>query len=154
MNARNLVDLFNSQARRLGPRVALRHKEHGLYHDVSWTDYHELVQACASALLEAGIQPGDRVGLLAENRVEWLIADLAILSAGAVNVPPHAPLTARQIHYQLADAGARWLFVSSAAQLDKIRQIRAELPQLKGVVVFDFAPGMDDALSWAGFLQR
>ncbi len=154
MDPRNLSELHRRQAERLGPRIALRYKKHGLYHDLTWSDYRAQVEACASSLLEAGIGPGDRVGLLAENRLEWLVADLAILAAGAVNVPPHAPLTARQIHYQLADAGARWLFVSSAAQLDKIRPIRAELPQLKGVVVFDFTPGMEDALSWAGFLQR
>src|ERR1700681_1550083 len=110
MDARNLVELHGAQARRLGPRVALRHKKHGLYRDISWSAYHEQVQACASALIEAGIRPGDRVGLLSENRVEWLIADMAIMAAGAVNVPPHAPLTSRQVHFQLQETGARWLF--------------------------------------------
>jgi long-chain acyl-CoA synthetase len=60
--------------------------------------------------------------LLSENRYEWVIADMAILAVGAVNVPPHAPLTARQVQYQLADADVRWLFVSSAAQLDKLNE--------------------------------
>ena len=132
-----LPALHRLQADRLGPLVALRHKRHGLYHDVSWNELHVQVAACAAALVQHGVQPGDRVGLLAENRAEWVVADMGILSAGAVNVPMHAPLSARQIHYQLNDADVRWLFVSTLAQLDKIRQIRGELPMLEGVVLFD-----------------
>ncbi|MCI0737566.1 MAG: AMP-dependent synthetase/ligase, partial [Gemmataceae bacterium] len=154
MEFRNLAELLRRQAERLGPRVALRYKKHGLYRDLTWAAYHEQALACASALVAAGIRPGDRVGLLAENRLEWLLADMGILAAGAVNVPPHAPLTAAQVQYQLADAGVRWLFVSSAAQLHKIRQIRTQLPELRGVVVFDAHPAADDAQSWSGFVQR
>src|SRR5687767_7131510 len=128
MTCRNLAELHRRQAERLGPRTALRFKQHGLYHDVTWEQYRADALACAAALAEAGVGPGDRVGLLAENRVEWLIADMAILAAAAVNVPPHAPLTARQVQFQLADAGACWLFVSTRAQLDKVRQVRDELP--------------------------
>src|SRR5207248_2841961 len=111
-----------------------------------------------------------RVGLLSENRVEWLMADMAILTAGCVNVPPHSPLTARQVHFQLEETETRWLFVSNQEQLDKIRQIRSELPKLEGIVVFDsnaatpsprpLPPGErgrgegEEAQSWAGFLQH
>src|SRR5687767_12108762 len=94
---RNLADLFHRQAGRFGQRVALRFKRLGLYHDLNWRDYQDQVLACAAALLDVGVKPGERVGLLAENRVEWLIADLAILTVGAINVPPHAPLTGPQV---------------------------------------------------------
>jgi long-chain acyl-CoA synthetase len=154
MNQRNLVEVHRRQCQRLGPRTALRYKKHGLYHDVAWNTYLEQVQACAAALIDAGVQPGDRVGLLAENRVEWLVADMAIMAAGAINVPPHAPLTARQVHFQLYETGVRRLFVSTLGQLEKIRQIRAELPALEGVVVFDAGAPRDEAMSWDGFLQK
>jgi long-chain acyl-CoA synthetase len=133
----NLVALHHQQAQRFGSRPAVRFKRYGLYRDLIWDDYRSDVLACAAALVERGIRPGDRVGLLSENRVEWLIADLAIMAAGAINVPPHAPLTGRQIHYQLADAGARWLFVSTAAQFGKILPVLAELPAIEGIIVFD-----------------
>src|SRR5262245_4400732 len=122
-STRNLVELHRRQAERLGPRPAVRFKRHGLYRDLTGDDYRADVLACAAALVEAGIRPGDRVGLLAENRVEWLIADLGILTAGAVNVPQHAPLSAAQVRYQIADSGARSLFVSTAEQLEKVRQV-------------------------------
>src|SRR5262245_58129419 len=159
MTYRHLAETLPRQAEKRGPCTALRHRKLGLYHDLSWTDYAEQARACAAALIEAGIAPGDRVGLLSENRFEWLIADMGILMAGAVNVPPHAPLTAKQVHFQLEDAGVSWLFVSNTEQRAKIRQIERELPALKGVVTFDGAAveparsGRQEC-SWAGFLQR
>jgi long-chain acyl-CoA synthetase len=154
MTCRNLAAVLRCQAERLGPRTALRYKQHGVYHDLSWEHYRADALACAAALVDAGVRPGDRVGLLSENRVEWLIADLGILTCGAINVPPHAPLTAPQVQFQLADAGVCWLFVSTAAQAGKVRQVRRDLPAVRGVVVFDPAAAGDDGSSWRSFLQR
>src|SRR3954449_13447810 len=109
MSARNLVELLKNQTGRLGPRAALRYQQHGLFQSLSWTSYFEQVQACAAALIDAGIQPGDRVGLLAENRHEWLIADMGLMAAGAVNVPPHASLSPVQIKQQFVDTEVRLL---------------------------------------------
>ena len=154
MNCRNLVEMQGRQAERQGPRTAFRWKQHGRYHDLSWEQYRADSLACAAALLDVGIEPGERVGLLSENRLEWLIADMGLLAAGAVNVPPHAPLSAKQIHYQLEDAGVRWLFVSTLAQAEKLRQVRGQLPQLRGVVLFDPILGDNHLHPWAGFLQQ
>jgi long-chain acyl-CoA synthetase len=146
MNNDTLPVLYRRQAERFGPRIALRYKKHGLYHDLRWDDYREQIAACAAGLVLHGIRRGDRVAILAENRLEWLVADMAILSIGAINVPLHAPLTADQVRYQLADAGARFIFVSSFSQYEKIQQICDGLPSLRGIVM--------DAPIWQGFLQR
>ncbi len=157
MSYRHLAEILRTQAGRLGPRIALRYKRYGIYHDVTWEQYGAGARACAAALVEAGIQPGDRVGLLAENRVEWLLADMGLLTAAAVNVPPHAPLTARQVAFQLADSGVRWIFVSTAEQFGKILQVYGELPELRGVVTFDrcqaTAPAGLKWWHWPTFLQ-
>src|SRR5437588_9046864 len=100
MQYRILSEVQRRQTERLGPRTALRFKRNGVYHDVSWSEYRNRTLACAAALAEAGVKPGDRVGLLSENRIDWLFADMGILTAGGVNVPPHAPLTARQVQFQ------------------------------------------------------
>src|SRR5262249_22553367 len=152
MTYQNLAVMHRFQSDRLGPRSALRLKRHGLYHDLSWQDYRAEALACAAALIDCDIKPGERVGLLSENRVEWLLADMGILTAGAINVPPHAPLTAAQVQFQLADAGASWLFVSSREQLTKVRQVRHELPALRGVVVFEPAAAAEDAIAWDAFV--
>jgi long-chain acyl-CoA synthetase len=149
----NLAQLLPAQADRLGPRPALRYKRYGQYHDVSWSDYHERVSAAASALVAAGVKPGERVALVAENSVDWLLADLAILAAAAVAVTPHAPLTARQIHYQLHHADAVWAIVSNQMQLDKLLTLRSELPALRGIVAFDPKAVGEGVVSWAAFCQ-
>lgn len=159
MRYRHLAEVLQKQAERLGPRTALRHKRHGLYHDLTWSDYAEQARACAAALVEAGVGPGDRVGLLSENRVEWLIADMGLLTAGAVNVPPHASRTARQVLYELQDAGVSWLFVSTGEQITKARQVAESLPGLRGVVAFEPTGAKGSSArtpeySWQGFLQR
>jgi long-chain acyl-CoA synthetase len=154
MKYRNLAELHRRQAELYGPRSAVRFNRHGLYHDLTWDAYRADALAGAAALADAGVGPGDRVGVLAENRAEWLVADLAILAAAAVNVPPHAPLTARQVQFQLADAGVRWLIVSGRTQLDKYLQVRGELPEVRGVVMMDGAAPERGVASWAAFLQR
>lgn len=153
MNADTLPALFRRQAARLGPRVVLRHKKDGLYHDLRWDEYREQINACAAGLVQHGIQRGDRVAILAENRLEWLVADMAILSIGAVNVPLHAPLSAEQVRFQLDDAGVRFIFVSNLSQYEKVRQIRSSLPKLQEAVLFDDTPTAG-TLSWRGFLQQ
>src|SRR5438105_15804929 len=158
MTYRNLAEMHRRQAERWGARPALRYKRHGVYRDLSMEQYRADALACAAALISSGIQPGDRVGLVSENRVEWLVADMGILTAAAVNVPPHAPLSARQIHFQLVDAGVRWLFVSSREQLEKIQQVRGELPLVQGIVLFDESQERSEesagVIRWADFLRR
>jgi len=152
-NYRNLAEVHRRQAERLGTQPAVRFKREGRYHDVSWTDYRNDARACAAALIDAGIEPGDRVGLLGENRIEWMLADLGILTAAAITVSPHSSLSAKQVEFQMQNSGAKWLFVSTAGQLEKVRQIRSALPRVKGVVVFD-PVAAEDAQTWTQFLQR
>jgi long-chain acyl-CoA synthetase len=154
MNYRNLIELHRRQAERLGPLTALRFKRHGLYHDLSWEQYRQESLFAAAGLIDAGVNIGDRVGLVAENRVEWLVADMAILTAGAVNVPPHAPLTAKQVQFELADAGVAWVIVSTSAQLDKVLQVRDELPLVRGIVAFDVAKPQAGVIPWETFVQH
>ena len=152
MPDRNLAASLRRQAETIGPRPAIRFKRDGRYQVLTWAQYRDDALACAAALAAHGVEPGDRVGLLAENRVEWLVADVGILTAGAVAVTPHASLSAKQVAFQMRDAGAKWLFVSTAAQLEKVNHASAEMPDVKGVVVFDAAAG--GAASWDEFLAR
>ncbi len=127
-------------ADRLGPRVALRYKRNGLYHDLSWNDYRRASDEAAAGLVALGLRPGDRVAVLSENRVEWLMADIATLAAGAVNVPMHAPLSAKQAAYQLAHSGAIGVIVSGRDQADKVLSCLEDNPDLKWLIAFDPVP--------------
>src|SRR4051794_37986783 len=132
----NLAIMHRRIADRLGRRPALRYKRDGLYHDLSWADYRRQADRAAAALIGLGVRPGDRVGLLAENCADWLVADLAILSAGAVDVPLHAPLVPNQVAYQLRHSGARGVVVSHQGQADKVVACLDELPGLEWIVSF------------------
>ncbi|MGE5191099.1 MAG: AMP-binding protein, partial [Deltaproteobacteria bacterium] len=133
----NLATLHRDTCRHFGPNCALRYKRLGRYQDLTWTEYRRQADGVAAGLVELGIPSGDRVAIFSENRYEWLVADYAILSAGAVNVPLHAPLTAPQAAYQLGHSEARGIFVSSQSQADKVAAIVDMLPQLEFIVSFD-----------------
>ena len=154
----SLPVMHRATADRLGPRAALRHKQHGVYHDLSWAEYRELIDRAAAALVALGVETGDRVAILSENRVEWPIADLAVLSAGAIDVPLHAPLSASQVRYQLEHSGAVGVFVSTADQAAKVRDSLDHLPNLRWIAAFDPAPAIDfgrhQCFSWAGLTAR
>ena len=156
MTANNLASMHRESCRRFGPRPALRFKKWGRYQDLSWAEYRRAADGAAAGLIELGIKPGDRVALLSENRYEWLVADYAILSAGAINVPLHAPLTPPQVAFQIGHSEARGIFVSNGQQADKIAAAIGELPSLEFVVSFEpvAAPPRLKALTWEGLKQR
>ncbi|MBI3696298.1 MAG: AMP-binding protein, partial [Acidobacteria bacterium] len=93
---------------------------------------------------DLGLAKGDRCGLLSENRWEWAAADFAMMTPGVVSVPLYATLTAEQILYMLENSGARGVFVSTAAQREKIESIRSRLPELRTVICFDEGPLVSD----------
>ena len=88
-------------------------------------------------LIQLGVRRGDRVAILSENRYEWLITDHAILSTGAADVTLHAPLSAKQVEFQLRDSGARGIFVSNQEQADKVFAVENQLPDLEFLVHYD-----------------
>jgi long-chain acyl-CoA synthetase len=132
----NLATMHRRVCARLGRRTAVRYKADGIYRDISWTDCRAQADRAAAGLVGLGVNPGERVGLLAENSPDWRIADLAVLSAGAVDVPLHAPLVPNQVAYQLRHSGARGVVVSHQVQADKVLAVRDELPALEWLVSF------------------
>jgi long-chain acyl-CoA synthetase len=117
--------------------VALRAKRGGRWVDIGYREMAEQVQDLSVGLLELGVRPGDRVAILSENRPEWAIADYACLAARCTDVPIYPTLPPRQAQYVLRDSGAVAVLVSSAAQLEKVMQIRGQLPALAHVIVLD-----------------
>jgi long-chain acyl-CoA synthetase len=134
---KNLCTMHRSQSERFGNRVAMRHPQDGLYHDLSWSSYRRQADHAATGLIELGVNTGDRVAMLSENRFDWLIADHAILSSGAADVPLHAPLSAKQVEYQVGHSEARGIIVSGQAQADKVFAVLDSLPSLEFLISFD-----------------
>ncbi|MBV8518007.1 MAG: long-chain fatty acid--CoA ligase [Acidobacteria bacterium] len=115
----------------------MKSKRGGKWVDVSVPEFRDTVRWLSSALHELGVKPGDRVGILSENRPEWTIADFAILTAGGVSVPVYPTLLGWQIEYILNDAGTVAVICSNQEQLDKVLEIRPHVPCLHTIIVCD-----------------
>ena len=109
----NLVSLFLARASEKDDRPFLWAKREGQWRSISWNEAARQVAALADALKRIGLEPGDRVALVSENRPEWLIADLAIMAAGCVTVPTYTTNTTRDHAHILGNSGARAVIVSS-----------------------------------------
>ena len=108
----NLVSLFLTRAAEKGDEPFLWAKREGEWRPTSWADAARQVTALAEGLKRIGLQRGDRVALVSENRPEWLIADLAIMAAGCVTVPTYTTNTTRDHAHVLGNSGARAVIVS------------------------------------------
>ena len=133
-----LISMLEHSIQHYGSKPALAHKpKGGTYQDISYTELGESVDAFSKGLNALGVQKGDRVALLSENRPEWAITDFGCLKTGAVTVPMFSTLTAAQVGYILKDSGSKIICVSTSRQLEKVIAIRDEVPTLEQIIVFD-----------------
>jgi long-chain acyl-CoA synthetase len=136
-------------------RDALNTKHAGEWFNIASETFIERVHHIALGLAELGIKAGDRVSLLSENRPEWSIVDLAILSLGAVNVPIYTTQAVEQVRYILEDSGTRLLFVSGRKVFKHARPGIENVASLEGLVFFDAeaAEQVEGALTLAALEQ-
>ena len=117
-------------------RAALRHKMDGEWQDITHQELARKVKQIGLGLRELGVNPGDRVAILSNNRPEWVIADFGCLTIGCADVSVYPSLTPHEIQYILEDSGAVAIFVEDAGQLQKVTQIQENLPSLRHIVAF------------------
>ena len=132
---------FDSMDRYRDRAVLLRARRDGIWTDISAGEMADCVWALSLGFLQLDAQPGDRIGILSENRPEWAYADFASLTARCIDVPIYPTLPAGQIEFMLRDAEVSILCVSNATQLEKVRAIRGNLPALRHVITFDDGAG-------------
>lgn len=142
-----LADLpFHALGRHPKPLLVGRVR-HGAIDGVSTRDWFDRLRDLTLGLEALGIAAGDRVAIVSESRPEWLMADLAALLLGAITVPVYPTLTPPQAAAILADAGARFAFVSTAEQLARVQSIRSRVGSLQELIAFEpssGAPSLDE----------
>ncbi|MEZ0228763.1 MAG: long-chain fatty acid--CoA ligase [Planctomycetota bacterium] len=132
-----IPQLFREAAKR-GDRPALKRRNGKEWETISWKGYYQAATRIANGLIKLGIQPGDRVGIMSNSRVEWCYADMAISGLASVVVPIYQSVRDDEAHYIMADSAARFLFVEDLDQLKKAQLARKRgLPGLEKIVVFD-----------------
>ncbi len=114
----------------------------GKINSITYAELQKRVENFAIGLMDFGFRPKDRIGIISENRIEWVIADLAIASIGAISVPIFPTLTPKQIEYTYNDCSASAIIVSNNFQLKKVLEVKDNIPSLRQIIVMndEFSP--------------
>lgn len=132
---KNLIQFFEESVKEHKDQPFLWEKREGLFQSTSYVDTQRKVETLANGLLSEGLQPGDRVALLAEGQSYWLISELAVVFCGAINVPLSTKLEAdNDLIFRLNHSESRFVIVSSS-QLYKIRLVKPSLTHLQKIFV-------------------
>ena len=146
----NLTSAPWGNAEAHGSDVAYRRLVGDAWEDVTFAAFRDEVAAVAKGFIAAGLQPGDRVGLISKTRYEWTLVDYALWAAGAVTLPIYETSSSDQVEWCLSDSGARGVVVESDEHLEIVEALRAKLPELAHVWQIDGAAGAVEALREAG----
>lgn len=132
-----LIEMFRTCSETGGDKTAYIHRDGSEWKHTSFRTAARRVADIGSALIELGVQPGERVAILANSRIEWALCDFAILGTGAIVVPIYQTNSPAECEYILANSEAKAVVVENAEQLAKISEVRAALPQLQHVIIMD-----------------
>ena len=129
--------VFRARALAWAAQSALRHKRRGLWESINWTAYFNGARAIGLALVDMGLERGQAVCVLAENRPEWLYADMGAQCMGLIGGGIYPTSSPEQVAYILQHSQARVLFVENQEQLEKVLAVRASCPDLLRIVVME-----------------
>jgi long-chain acyl-CoA synthetase len=141
----NIPAMFFDWAGRRGDRPFLWSKAAEGWTSISWREGAERVRNLARGLRSLGVTTGDRVAIVAENRPEWVIADLAIMAAGAVTVPAYTTYTVEDYRHVLANSNAKALILSSNQLGQRVLPAADQLTYLTSIVTMEPLKGQADA---------
>jgi long-chain acyl-CoA synthetase len=147
---------FRETAQRCASQRALGKKSSPStgYQYITYQELARRVDHLAAAMLAWGIQSDDKIALMSENSPEWVISDLGLMSAGALNVPVYPTLTYEQLAFILNDCGAKGIIVSNQTHYNKVAKIAAEVPTLEFVIYVDpIAPDAHCQLKTIAFAE-
>jgi long-chain acyl-CoA synthetase len=130
--------IFQNRVAEYGETALVAYKNKaGVYEDISWNKINEMVRDVGLFLIARGVQPGDKIALFSPNRYEWWVADLAILSIGAVNVPIYATNSAKESEYIIDNSDSKMCFVGTKDHMERILEVKGGLPNLGEIIIFD-----------------
>ncbi|HEK86405.1 MAG TPA: long-chain fatty acid--CoA ligase [Candidatus Aminicenantes bacterium] len=143
MAERTLPQLFEESVKKFPDNVVIWEKRSGQYEGISYKEMQSRVHRFAAGLLSLGLKRGERVALISEGRADWLMSELGILYAGAVNVPISVKIDEpTELKFRLAHSGSRMAIVSGG-QWSKIRAIKGDLPDLERIIILDKVEGLE-----------
>ncbi|HJR21533.1 MAG TPA: AMP-binding protein, partial [Dongiaceae bacterium] len=133
----SLPRLFFDQAQKLSAKPFLWRKEDDAFRPIRWGRVAANVRALARGLIALGVKPGDRIALIAENRPEWLISDLAIMAVGAITVPAFSTNTVDDNRHVLTHSGARGVIISNPSLAKRVLPAAMLAPELNFLIAME-----------------
>jgi long-chain acyl-CoA synthetase len=152
--SKTIADLIGRAAEQYGDRVAARHKVDGAWQDVTYARVGEAVREVGLGLIDLGIEPGERVCILAKTRLEWTYCDFAISSAGGVVVPIYPTNSPEECEWVASNSDAAAIVCEDAEQVAKIVAVRDRLPALRTMIVIDPTGDTADAVPLDAIRER
>ena len=151
--------MFFDQARKLSAQPLLwsRYREDESYHSISWKKVADQVLKITGGLMENGVGDGDRVVIISENKPEWFIADLAIITCGAITVPAYTTYTTNDYLFILNHCKAKGIIVSSRNLAEKIQPIIRDISNVKFIITmedFEFGNNEIRTIKWKEILEK
>lgn len=128
--------------------VAVKFKQKGHWHSKSWSEYYQDIETIGAALLSLGVQPGDRVAIMANTRYEWSVADYAIFGIKAITVPVYQNNTPEDVEYILNNCEAKVLLCESRGPLKIFESVKSRCPFIEKVIVFDENSSHPNVITW------
>ena len=132
-----IAGIFLNRAEKYHYGTCIRHKEEGKYKDINWTEMKRNVVNLGLGLISLGVKKGDIVAIFSENRWEWLVADLAILSIGAVDAPVYSTNSGEEAAYIINDSGSKIVFVSDREHLERLLSVKSKIKGIKKIICFE-----------------
>ncbi|AFM16455.1 AMP-forming long-chain acyl-CoA synthetase [Mycolicibacterium chubuense NBB4] len=145
----SVAGMFLDRVRESGDREAFRRLDGDRWISVTWQEAARQVEDLAAGLLALGIQPEQRIGIASSTRYEWVLADLAIMCAGAATTTVYPTTNSTDTAYILSDSQCRVVFAEDETQLEKLNEHRDDLPGVEKVVLFDGGGDGDRIISLA-----
>jgi long-chain acyl-CoA synthetase len=134
---RTILQMFEESVARYPDNILMWEKTSSEYKGSTYREIRQRVYECAAGLMDLGIARGDRLALISEGRNDWVVAELGILYAGAINVPLSVKIEQLpELRFRLAHSGCRMVIVSGS-QLQKLRDVKKDLPELENIIVLD-----------------
>ncbi|MBU8878079.1 AMP-binding protein [Bacillus sp. FJAT-29790] len=129
--------LLLERANTAGAHVALREKDYGIWNEITYEEYLRQVKLLSLGLAKLGLQRGDKVAIIGDNRPEWVISELATQSLGGISVGIYQESLPNEISYILDHCDATVVVVEDQEQVDKIFEIREEIPKVETIIYYD-----------------
>lgn len=137
METKRLFDIPYRQLAKFPKSDAFTMKINGSWKKTSIQEFIQRAEQLTKGLIAMGIQPGDKIGLISPNRLEWNIVDIAIQQAGAINVPIYPTISAADYHFIFADAQIKMVFLEGTELYEKVAPLQAKLTFLEHIYSFD-----------------